>query len=357
MNMLLLAPELFATDGGIPRILRLYLKALCELAGSDDQVRFVALNDGVIDSYDLRRYSNCHLDQWQACNRSKAHFIRKSLRYALKSDHLICGHVAQLPVAWFAHCLRPSLQYYLVAHGIEVWRSFTFAERLALRGAHRIFCVSEHTRREMLKHISLNETRVVVLPNALDPFFEVSVGQPLSACLPVILTVTRLTYADRYKGVDSLIEAMPAVRVAVPGATLRIVGRGDDLPRLQALAKQHGVLQAGVEFLGFLDDRELDAELRACRLFALPSKSEGFGLVFLEAMAHGRPCLGARAGGAPEVITEETGVLVEFGNAAAIATGCIAGLQRNWHEAAMLDRARHFSYSPFKQQLASLLAS
>ncbi len=97
------------------------------------------------------------------------------------------------------------------------------------------------------------------------------------------------------------------------------------------------------------------AELRTCRLFALPSKKEGFGLVFLEAMAHGRPCLGASAGGIPEVITPETGVLTAYGDVPGLAAGCIAALQRDWDEAAILARARHFSYSQFRSQLASLL--
>src|SRR6185369_612703 len=122
--------------------------------------------------------------------------------------------------------------------------------------------------------------------------FEIAPGPPPAQCPPVVLVVTRLTLADRYKGVEHLIGAMSAVRAAVPGATLRIIGRGDDLSRLQALRDQLGLKNA-VEFLGYVDDARLAAELRTCRLFALPSKKEGFGLVFLEAMAHGRPCLGA----------------------------------------------------------------
>src|SRR5450756_1074127 len=119
---------------------------------------------------------------------------------------------------------------------------------------------------------------------------------------------------------------MPAIRAAVPGTTLRIVGRGDDLPRLRSLRNQLGVADA-VEFLGFINDKRLAAELRSCRLFALPSKKEGFGLVFIEAMAHGRPCLGARAGGIPEVITEDTGVLVDYGDVPGIAAAASAALR------------------------------
>ena len=168
--------------------------------------------------------------------------------------------------------------------------------------------------------------------------------------------MTRLTYADRYKGVEHLIEAMPAVLAAVPNARLRIIGRGDDLPRLQALRDKRA-LGTAVEFLGFVEDDRMAKEFDGCRLFALPSEREGFGLVFLEAMAHGRPCLGARAGGIPEVITDETGMLTAYGDVPGLAQAIIAALGRSWDENLILTRARHFSYSPFRERLASLLAS
>ena len=354
---LLLAPELFASEGGIPRILQLYLKALCELAAErDGTVRLVALNDTGISSGDVRRYANDHLEDTVVCQRSKRRFIRGALQLARGCDRILCGHVAQLPVAWAAKQLNPGLRYTLIAHGIEVWRRFPLAERIALRGADRIFCISDYTRRELLANCpGLRPERLLVVANALDPFFQIGPGAPLAACPPVILTVSRLTYEDRYKGVEDLIAALPAVRAAIPGATLRIVGRGKDLPRLQEIARRHGVLGQGAEFLGFVADTRLAEELRTCRLFALPSKKEGFGLVFLEAMAHGRPCLGASAGGIPEVITPETGVLTAYGDVPGLAAGCIAALQRDWDEAAILARARHFSYSQFRSQLASLL--
>ncbi len=353
---LLLAPEIFSSGGGIARILQLYLKALCEQAAErGSTVRIVALNDALVDSSDLRRYANPVLADWFVCNRHKFRFIRGVLAMSRGCGRIVCGHVAQLPVAWAAQKIRPGLRYCLIAHGIEVWRKFSLPERIALRGAERIFCVSDFTRRELLKNCPLPPERLVVVPNALDPFFAIGPGAPLATCPPVILCVTRLTREDSYKGVDHLIAAMPTVRAALPAATLRVVGRGDDLPRLQSLAKQHGLLGAGVEFLGFVEDAQLAAELSACRLFALPSQKEGFGLVFLEAMAHGRPCLGADSGGIPEVITPETGMLAEYANVPALATACIAALTRPWDESAILARARAFSYSPWKARLDSLL--
>ena len=354
---LFMAPELFFSVGGIQRISQVYLKALCELdAESSSRVRLIVLNDPVLDSGDIRRCAPNGLDDWFVCNQKNPRFVRESLRMSRGCTRIVCGHVAQLPVAWMAKRLHPRLDYYLVAHGIEVWRRFPLIERIALRGAKRIFCVSDFTRRELLKRCRLPASRAVVLANTLDPRFQISAGTPLSQCPPVILSVARLSPNDYYKGLDHLIAAMPAIRGAMPNARLRIIGRGEDSRRLQALAARLGLPHGTVDFLGFLDDRALEAELGACRLFALPSHNEGFGLVFLEAMARGRPCLGANAGGTPEVISQDTGVLVEFGDVPAISNACVGALQREWDEGAILSRARQFSYPQFKQHLASLLA-
>ena len=352
---LLLAPEIFASEGGIPRMLQLYLKALCELAEPDGTVRLAALNDETLDSGDLRRSATDRLDEWQVCRQNKARFIRATLRMSDGCDRLICGHVAQLPVALAAKVLHPRLKYYLVAHGIEVWRKFTFAERLALRRAEKIFCVSDYTRKELLKYCPLPAGKAVVLANALDPHFPIA-SVPSRSGPPVILAVSRLTRADRYKGVDHLIEAMPAIRAEMPNVILRIVGRGDDLPRLQTLRNRLG-LRTAVDFLGYVDDRRLTVEFQTCNLFALPSEREGFGLVFLEAMASGKPCLGARAGGIPEVITPDAGVLPDYGDVPGIAAAALQALHHHWDQEDILARARHFSYSQFKAHLGSFLSA
>ena len=112
------------SEGGITRILRLYLKALCELAAEGDRVRFVSLNDRIVGSSELQRYSGERLVEWRACGGSRIVFSGGALRLGLRSDRIVCGHIGQLPLAWAAALLRPRLSYYLVAHGIEVWRPF-----------------------------------------------------------------------------------------------------------------------------------------------------------------------------------------------------------------------------------------
>ncbi|MGA3008222.1 MAG: glycosyltransferase family 4 protein [Opitutaceae bacterium] len=355
MKTLLLCPELFASEGGIPRMLRLYLRALCEEAAAtpDDRVRLAVLNDPTFPADALTRYSNHRLESTAACGRSKRRFSLAAWRLGSGCQRMICGHVRQLFLARIAQGFRPSLKYYLVAHGIEVWRPFGRLERAALRGARRIFCVSDYTRGEIMKHDpGFRAGQLAVLPNALDPAWPVA-ASPARAKAQVIFTLSRLDSAETYKGVDQLIAALPSIRRERPGARLRIAGTGDDLPRLQALAQTRG-LAGAVDFLGFVEERRLAEEFQACDLFALPSGKEGFGLVFLEAMAHGKPCLGARAGGVPEIITDDCGTLVEFGDEPGLAAGCIAALDRDWNVATILDRARSFSYDAFRTRLAAL---
>ncbi len=355
MRILLLAPELFTTDSGIPRMLRLYLKALCDLAGErGGRVDFVALNDALVDTTELRPYSGPAFASWSVCSRDKVRFIRETLRLGRNADLIVCGHVAQLPVAWLVRRFHRRVRYVLVAHGIEVWRPFTFWQRRAIARAERVWCVSEFTRDEVRRRIKLPDEKLAVLPNALDPQLAPAADAAPLPPDPVILTIARLTRADSYKGIDHLIAALPAIRAAEPRARLRIVGRGDDRDRLYQLARKLQVLEA-VEFAGFVPNEQLPGEFQRCRLFALPSEREGFGLVYVEAMAHGRPCLGARAGGTTEVITPETGVLVPYGDVPALAAAVLEALRRDWAPAPILARAGHFSYSQFRTRLASLL--
>lgn len=358
MKILLLSPELFLADGGIARIMRIYLKALCELCGPADEVDSLVLNDQPGGDPRLDRYTNARLCRYVACAGSKFRFVREAIKLARHADILICGHLHHLAIARLAQRFNPRLRYYLVAHGIEVWRPYNWLERGALLGAHRIFCVSEYTRCQLLRfHSALSPERVIVVPNTLDPYFTgsknpVFAGSNFAA--PRILTVSRLTAADNYKGVDTLIEALPLIHREYPLARLRVVGKGDDLERLRTLAATLNVASA-VNFAGAVDDDTLRAEYETCDLFALPSRREGFGLVYLEAMNHGKPCIGARAGGAPEVINETVGQLVEYGNIPALAAA-VADLVSHPRDSGIVQgHAATFAFPVFQQRLMAAL--
>jgi phosphatidylinositol alpha-1,6-mannosyltransferase len=149
---------------------------------------------------------------------------------------------------------------------------------------------------------------------------------------PVVVCVSRLVPR---KGQDVLIRALPAIRAAVPGVALLVVGGGPDAPRLHRLAGEHGVA-ADVVLTGSVPWAELPAHYDAGDVFAMPCRTrrgglevEGLGIVFLEASATGLPVVAGRSGGSPDAVLDgRTGHLVD-GRAVAQVADAVTGLLRD----------------------------
>jgi phosphatidylinositol alpha-1,6-mannosyltransferase len=160
---------------------------------------------------------------------------------------------------------------------------------------------------------------------------------------PTVVTVGVL--AERYKGHDVLIRALPLVRAQVPDVQWVVIGDGPLRPALERLATAEG-LDGHVRFLGALSDRERDRWLARSHVFAMPSRlpggeraGEGFGIVYLEASARGLPVVaGGVAGALDAVVHGTTGLLVDPTDHVAVA-GAIAGLLRDSGRAEALGRA------------------
>jgi glycosyltransferase involved in cell wall biosynthesis len=120
------------------------------------------------------------------------------------------------------------------------------------------------------------------------------------------------------KRLHVLLGAADRLRFKIPGLEVRIVGNGPETPRLRSIYRKKR-LQEIVSLLGNLQQDELATEYNRCHIFCLPSVQEGFGIVFLEAMASGKPIVAVRAGAAPEVVKH--GVLVEPDDEEALAKG------------------------------------
>ncbi|RRJ96666.1 glycosyltransferase family 1 protein [Opitutaceae bacterium TAV4] len=350
---LLVCPELFAAEGGIARISRLYLRALRQ--AQPGHIRLVVLNDAALPPERLAPYGGPNLDGI-GCARSKLAFFRAVLatgRLARPCRRALATHVHLLPALWLLTLLRRDFRYDVVLHGVEVWRPLPLTLRIALRRVRRAYCVSNYTRERVANlHPSLAD-RLRVLPNALDPDREFA-GDTSGQTRPGrILALSRLAAHDAAKGIDHLIAALPAIRAARPSAHLVIAGDGNDRPRLENLAR-HSPAASAITFTGTVDNNHARALLASCQIFALPSNKEGFGLVFLEAMAAGKPCVGARAGGIPEVISDETGLLVPYGDVTALAAACVRALDHPWDADALRRRAQLFSSERFTEQFATL---
>ena len=171
--------------------------------------------------------------------------------------------------------------------------------------------------------------------------------------VPVVICVARF---DPVKGVDLLIEAWREIASTIPQAVLLLVGDG---PLREALAERIRAtgLDTSVRFLGYRSD--VEAVLRAADLCVVPSRSEGFSLAALEAMATGLPVVATRVGGLPEVVRDgETGVLVEPDNPPALAKAVIRLLAdatlRTALAAAALASARGYDIDAYCARLETL---
>jgi glycosyltransferase involved in cell wall biosynthesis len=179
--------------------------------------------------------------------------------------------------------------------------------------------VSQFTAERLRQQLAPSCPPLALLPNCVDPARfhpgppspELLARYSLDRHQPVIFTLSRLSRSDAYKNIDRLIEALPSLLVSWPDLRLMIAGDGDDRGRLQRRAQTLGVAQH-VIFTGRLSDAELADHHRLATLFALPSSGEGFGIVFLEALACGRPVLAGNRDGSSEPLSHgRFGLLVD----------------------------------------------
>lgn len=252
---------------------------------------------------------------------SKTSFLWAALRLASRQPHVVfAGHPNLAVAAAAMKMLAPRLHSLIVAHGVEVWEPATLLRRAALRRADIVVAPSRFTCEKLAAVQDIPESKIRLVPWGLDPDFrsyvEMQKRLPLPERFPqgrILLTIGRWSTQERYKGVEHLIEAVSSLAATLPDLHLAAVGEGDDRPRLEKWAQDNGV--AGrVHFYEGLTRQQVAACYAHADVFALPSRGEGFGLVFLEAMAFGKPVIGANYGGIPDIIEDgRTGFLVEYG--------------------------------------------
>lgn len=320
-----LFPELDA-PGGVQRAGRHLAAVLTEFAANRGmECRLLSLND----SPELHRMSVGNREfVFTGCARGKGQFTAAALRTARRRGKLVlAAHPNLAPVTAAMRFVARRLKTVVCTHGIEVWEPLSPLRRRALRRADLVLAPSRSTAEHVAEQQGVLAEKLKVLRWALDPTFEALLTvQPQPAPPPnfpsgrVILTVGRWAESERYKGMDTLITALPRLLPRWPDLQLVIVGDGDDRPWLEHLTERNGV-RRHVCFLAGLSHEALSACYAACDIFALPSAAEGFGLVYLEAMARGKPVIGGAHGGAPEVIEDgKTGYLVQHGDAMQLAT-------------------------------------
>jgi glycosyltransferase involved in cell wall biosynthesis len=212
----------------------------------------------------------------------------------------------------------PGRQRWLLTYGIEAQRPLHLLERGLLHWIDRVFAISPQTA-EAFKLAGYRGS-VDLWPCCLPFSWTFPEPHPPRFESPVrLLSVSRLAPPERYKGIDVTISAVGLLRRRGHAVVFDVVGEGRDLERLQALCRESD-LEDSVHFHGRVTNDRLRELYAFSDIFVLPSGAEGFGIVYLEALAFAKPVIAADAGGAPFVVRPgASGVLVNYGDAAALA--------------------------------------
>ena len=343
-------------DGGIAVVSRMVDRALDECVGRGELARVdrVLLLDEPETAPSPPRNGSQSLAAgsklrfvWQLY--SKHLWFRPDLVFF---DLVGLARTVNLPLPGF-----PPKRTVIFAHGTELVGAENDSRADAIRSAWRILTNSEFTTSVLRAKFPEAADRIRTTPLCIDPakveLWESIAEIPREPADPSVLIVGRIWSEERGKGHDQLLDVWSDINRRIPGAKLWIVGDGDDRSRLEEKAQELGLADK-VRFWGRVSDEELCDLYRRASIFAMPSRQEGFGLVYAEAMWHGLPCIGSDADAAGQVISSgETGLLVPYDDRPALGEAIVRILddpdyQRRLGEAARRRAKEYFGYERFK---------
>jgi phosphatidyl-myo-inositol dimannoside synthase len=261
--------------------------------------------------------------------------VIKVLKENSRFEVIGCGHIKLLPMAFLAKLITRA-PLFLVIYGIDAWKPINNAiTKYFLSKIDVIISISDITKQRFIEWSHLIQKKYFILPNAIEQS-DYGLGvKPRDlieryklADKTVLMTLGRLAPEEQYKGFDEIMELLPALAKQIPRITYLIVGDGGDRPRLEAKAQALGVRDR-VVFTGYIPEAEKADYYRLADAFVMPGRGEGFGFVFLEAMACGIPVVGSRLDGSREALRGGAlGTLVDPRHPEEIQAGVLKALQQ-----------------------------
>jgi len=326
--------EIFAREGGIQSYVKDIFRSYLELTDVPEADVFL-----LRDSQDCSNPFATQSFRFRYLKTKSPSLGRIRLAIALliylvqrRPQHVFCGHVNLAPLVRLL-CQPLGIPYTVLTYGKEVWTALPKRDRDALYYADQIWTISRYSRDRACEANDLNPDKVQFLPCVVNGDY-FTPGAKSEALLQkyglvnhkVLMTVARLWSGDIYKGVDVTIRALPAIAQVFPNVKYLVIGRGDDQPRLAQLAKDLGV-EDRVVFAGFVPTEALVEHYRLADAYVMPSQ-EGFGIVYLEAMACGVPVLSGDADGSADPLQDgKLGWQVPHRDPEAVTQACIEMLK------------------------------
>ena len=357
MRILVLVTDAFGGFGGIAKFNRDLLTALCSYGKVKEVVvlpRLVSEEVGKLPAGLTCVFKKSEL---------KITYILTALQTAWKNrpcSLIICGHIHLLPVAWLCSVIAGG-KLGLIIHGIDAWQpTRSRLVNYLVRKIDFFVAVSEFTKQKFCGWTGIKPARGFILPNCieLDNF---SPGPKNPELLKkynlenkqVIMTLGRMSASERYKGFDEIIENLPKIAEQVPEIAYLIVGDGDDRTRLERKAKNLGMADR-IVFAGRIAEKDKTDHYRLADVFAMPGRGEGFGIVYLEALACGIPVIGSKLDGSRDaLLCGDLGLLVNPDISVEIVAAVHSALRRPKGVSEKLD---YFSFDMFRMRVFVFLS-
>jgi asparagine synthase (glutamine-hydrolysing) len=276
-------------------------------------------------------------------------------------DLVLCGHLNLAPAAKIA-ALACGARSVAMLHGIEAWKAARDPLTAAsARSMDFYLTVSNTTRERFVSWAGVRPEQIAYLRNAVvlenfgpGPKDPQLVDRYELEGRRVLMTVGRLTAEERYKGFDEVIGVLPTLLTRHPDLIYLIVGDGSDRARLEELVDIRGLRQH-VRFTGYISEEEKSAHYRLADVYVMPSMGEGFGIVFLEALASGLPVVASKLDGGREALMDgELGILVDPRSSEDIVRGVEQALRRP--VGPVSDLLQRFSFKAYEQRCHALLS-
>jgi len=373
-HFLLVITGAYNLQGGIAAANRLVIQSLL----SDHSVDIYALNEPIGSSL---KYQHLPKVSYHSFNLNKIKFAFAVWVVILRRRYKIvfCDH-ANLSSILAPLRLMGLIHYTLRLNGIEVFSSHLDAQgKFGIMNASRLLAISSYTQEQI--NLSFPELDVQVVDLSLDlehsqdlalveahrPPLDLTAsdGSLQSLRHLIILHVGRMATSEQYKGQDVLIQAMPQILELHPQAQLVFAGQGDDMERLLVLARSNSPeVQAAIFFAGFVSEELLTQLYQQCYVFAMPSRGEGFGLVYIEAMRWAKPCIASRVDAAQYIVQHEiTGLLVEDATSSESVAHTVINLLDDPERARQYGLAgyqrvlEHYTFEHFRERFLTSLNS
>ncbi|MCX6325000.1 MAG: glycosyltransferase family 4 protein [Sphingobacteriales bacterium] len=335
-TFLLLTLRVFSATGGIEQVCKVAGKALFEASLEKDfSLSIYSLYDRRENAFDNPYFP---ADLFSGFGEAKISFLKAAVHKAGECGTVLLSHANLLPLAWMIRKRNPHTKIILLCHGIEIWNGLPRFRKKMLKAINRFIGVSHFTCDKIKQLYGFSDESCRIVNNPLDPYLPLPYkaskavareGFEITPDAKVLLTLTRISSEERYKGYDRVIEAMAILKDDYPELLYIIAGKYDDKEYnyIQEMIRKNALVDK-IKLLGFIADEDIPAIFAASDLYIMPSTQEGFGIVFIEAMYYGIPVIAGNADGSVDALADgKLGVLVDPTNITAISEAIRASLQ------------------------------